>query len=187
MMKSVWTAVFSVGVSSCFAMAEEPKTAATQPPRKVVDLYNQYMDTADWQMAELIALGAREKFGEDLPIIQRMLVEVEKAKGSAPAAEKAVELPAPPEYQGTFVCTYSIAELIADHESEEVATLAIIKKARLLVDDGIKSEAESNVGLYRAKKVLVVSTTQQKHNAMTALFKELRAAKDAAPTKLAAK
>ena len=177
MMKSVWTAVFSVGVSSCFVMADDPKAAATQPPRKVVDLYNQYMDTADWQMAELIALGAREKFGEGLPIIQRMLVEVEKAKVSTPAADQAVELPATPEYEGYFVCTYSIAELVADHESEEVATQAIIKKARLLVDDGIKSEAESNVGVYHVKKVLVVKTTQQKHDAMKAWFKELRDAK----------
>lgn len=177
MMKSVWTAVFSVGVSSCFAMAEEPLRWSPNHANKVIDLYNDYMDSADWHMAELVALGAREKFGNDEPIIQRMLIEVEKAKTGAknvPVSDK-TEVSSK-KANRVYHKVYSLQDLVVTREEGLSAGLEnIVAELETAIGEETMTQTNSSMAPFHTNLSVVVSTTQAVHDKIAAQLKQMRA------------
>ncbi|PQO29979.1 hypothetical protein [Blastopirellula marina] len=183
MMKSVWTAVFSVGVSSCFAMAEEPLRWSPNHANKVIDLYNEYMDSADWHMAELIALGAREKFGDDEPIIQRMLVEVEKAKTggkNVPATDKTEK---PKKVNRLYQKVYSLQDLVVTRAEGLSAGLDnVVAELEAAIGEETMTQTNSSMAPFHTNLSVVVSTTQTIHDQIAAHLKQMRAQLESDPT-----
>lgn len=188
MMKSVWTAVFSVGVSSCFVMADEPSKWTPSNAEKVVGLYDEFMESSDWQMAELIALGAKEKFGDEEPAIQRMLKKVRQAKADAqkPAANMKTTNPNP---HLTYIKTYSVEKLgcYSINNGDLVISKDIIKKLEKVIGDEEMEKTDSSIAPFNTNLSLVICTTQHYHDRIAECLKQMHAEQAADLEKLEAK
>lgn len=177
MMKSVWTAVFSVGVSSCFAMAEEPLRWSPSHAEKVMGLYDELMESSDWQMAELIALGAREKFGEDEPEIKRMLAKVKQAKANAKKRTVVDKTEQPKKKFGPrYQKVYSLQDLVVQREEELSEGLEnVVAELEAAIGEEAMTETNSSMAPFHTNLSVVVSTTQAIHDQIAAKLKQMRA------------
>ncbi|RCS41434.1 hypothetical protein DTL42_23030 [Bremerella cremea] len=183
MMKSVWTAVFSVGVSSCFVMADEPLRWTPGQAEKVIGLYDELMESSDWQMAELIALGAKEKFGEEVPAIKRMLEKVEQAKADAKkeTVTKKTEMPQK-KAALVYMKVYSVEDLVVQRNEELSAGLKkIVTELETAIGEEAITKSNSSLAPFNTNLSIVVGATQEIHDQIAAHLKQMRAAKPAEP------
>lgn len=190
MMKSVWTAVFSVGVSSCFVMAEEPlRSLPDREVGKAVGLFVEFKKSDDWEMAELIALGAKEKFGDDEPVIQQMLEEVKKAKAAAQKPVVKTKLPMKqPKSYSTYVKVYSVENLpqVAEQGFDKTWK-EIINKLEKDISYEVMQKTNSSIAPFATNLSLVISAPQEVHDRIAESLKKMHHEKAAAPEKLEAK
>ena len=176
--KSIWIALFSVAFFSCVVMADDQGKWTPSKAEKVVALHDGFMESSDWEMAELIALGAKEKFGDKEPAIQRMLEDVWKARAKANAQNP----------RRKYCTVYSLANVpLVIEKGFAVGSQQVIGELENVITPEVMAKTDSSIAPYKTRQSLVICTTHYYHNRFKERLSQMRAEQPEIPAEVEAK